>query len=73
MIVDEIIIMPHEFNFKSKINSSCGDMVYHAKRKGISDAYIITWNIDEGRSSSEVMYYKKMYGKLQHGKFIIVE
>lgn len=73
MTVDGITIMPNEFNFKSKANTLSEDIVYHAKRKGISDAYIITWNISKDRVSSEVMYYKKMYGKLKYGEFTIVE
>ena len=57
-IINGITIMPHEFDFKSKVNSLCNNMIYHAKRKGISDYYIITWEIDN-RTITDKMYYKK--------------
>ena len=73
MIVDGITVMPNEFNFKSKVNSLCLDIIYHAKRKGMSDGYIITWNADSERVSTETMYYKKVYGKLKYGEFVIIQ
>jgi len=71
MIVNEVTVMPNEFDFKSNNNSLCTDIIYHAKRKGIGDNYIITWNADNKRVYSEIMYYKKMYGKLKYGEFVI--
>ena len=57
-IINGITIMPHEFDF-SKVNSLCNNMIYHAKRKGISgDYYIITWEIDN-RTITDKMYYKR--------------